>query len=106
MTNNQISFITEPLGLYPMLVSFLLANRICASKSDVSRKILRRSGNYLSMLEWTRKEPPLSVSLTIAAELEKLTHTTTLKDATKAVLLDFTKRVRADIADRVERGAA
>lgn len=104
MSQNQISFITEPLGLYKLLYSFLIANRICASKCDVSRKILKRSGSYLSMLEWSHKEPPLPVALTMAAELEKLTHSAPIKDATKAVLLDFSRRIRADIADRVERG--
>lgn len=101
MTSLTSAPITEPSGLYQLLASFLIANRICRGRGDFSRRFLNRSRSYWSALEVANRRPSVAACLRLVGELEALSQSLTLKDATKAVLSDFAAHVRADITERV-----
>lgn len=101
MSSPNTAPITEPCGLYPLLAAFLIGNRICRGHGDFSRRFLKRSRSYWSTLDATSRRPSIAACLRLVGELEALSQSLTLKDATKVALTDFAAHVRADIAERV-----
>lgn len=93
--------ITEPSSLYRLLFSFLIANGICRSRGEFSRRFLNRSRTYWATADAADRSPSVTACLWLTRELDALAEAATLKDATRAALREFAQHVRADIADRV-----
>lgn len=90
--------------LYDALYWFLASQRLCQSKSDFARRFFRYSPGYWRGRENGDTKPSLVAAMRLLGELEKLTKTTPLADATITTLREFVVKVRADIQSRVDGG--